>query len=371
MKKIVCLLIAVLMCIALTGCNADAQRGWQNLFGGEVAETPSPFEELKEEKARIEAEQAAIDARAAEIYAEDYGEPMPTETPDNAIEGQTEENTDCETCRDAAEAGNGDGFKIQLTGKSNVDPARIPADIKALMRESVEASELETTFYTTEDTKYALKVLPNDFYNYNPDVYDELYLYPYNLYSSNYRYCSGLKAPKEIADADYGFKTNVECLELYGEDALIQCMKLARKYVRGVDSLDYSDPDKNREYAQMWGEATGAMAGVDILAKQKTGGAKKGEIIARSDFGTDISLVYQDAEGCIRVRGTAFLMYDHIIGDDSIKAGSWQYDDREIIIRVTEDGMKVKGDAVVSTSYGAKTDAGRAVISNWLERTPA
>ena len=360
MKKILSVMLAILMMASLTACQTveDFKGGLAHITGTET-EPPSAFTPTVTPEAEPAPE---TDTKPTVIMQE---VPMATVEDDGA-----DENGECVSCGDQNSA-----FETQATGKSNIDPARFPTDLKATMKEYSKVSDWPYSSLSKENFKYALLVQDGDFSRKNSDVFDELYMYPYNLYSFNSDTQEGNKAPDSIEDADYGFKTNTECLNLYGEDILIKCINLARKYERANNSCDYTDPAKNKAWAQEWAEATLCFAGTNVVAGAINTAAKEGEYIVNADFASDIGLVYQDAEGNLRVRGTSVSIYEHmsdkLLDNGKHTSGEWAFIDKEIIIHVENGRFAVSGEVSMSNCYCPAIEENKALLTALFESMPA
>lgn len=340
-KKLIILAMLMVAVFIVTGCQVmkEAAHGLEIARGVKNTGDNSGFEELREESERIKREQAEREQRAEEYHKEVYGDDEPEEQAEPAEGG-------CPNCRNSGE--NNEDTTNVVTAPSNIDPERIPADINAVME------AWKQDYYKLEENnfKYALLVKDSDFSGRNTYCFTEQYEMPYNLYSYDSDTGKGILPPKSLPHGENKFKTNNECLEAYGKDYIDECIALARKYVKGNWSCDYSNPAMNKKYAELWCESTNSYAGLDTFAGSKTSMTQDRELQAEADFLTDPSLVYQDCEGNMRVRGTTMIVNFHAVNCD-IHDGDVSYIDQEIVIVKDESKSKVRGAIDCSISYTA------------------
>jgi len=356
LKMLLGFLLAVSMLMPSLGCQTmdELKTGLRMTFGigADVEPTPSPFDiKRAEEEARMEPEVEPADEL---IWLSE--------------EPRLLEEVECEDCR--SQSGR-ITVEVQRTGKENIDPARFPTDIKATMKQVSEWGDLSYNALDERNFKYALLPQDGDFSRINTDYWEEIYWFPYNLYNHDFDTGMNYYPDYEISDAEHGFKTNVECLELYGEEVLIECINLARKNQYGAWSQTYLDKDKNMEYARAWGETTGTTAGLNYVANAGYDNATKDQIVMEADFATDISLVYQDALGHLRVRGTTVYFYEHV-GSESygVESGDWGFIVREVIIEPGQNRMTVIDAVDLSQNYGPAVEQDRATLQAVFDAMP-
>lgn len=173
-----------------------------------------------------------------------------------------------------------------------------------------------------------------DDWSVNPDVWDYMYEFPYNIDVIMSEY-----AP--VATTSY--VTNKEVLEKVSSDIIEEVIEVARQYNLYEHSCDYMNADG---YVALAEEVLPPTEEVKESIAEGRRRLLNGHYVHITEFLSDPSLVYIDYNGFMRVRGIMFFCaLKENEGEDRVK-NTWYYSESEYVIAPTAEVAKANGCAV-------------------------
>lgn len=213
----------------------------------------------------------------------------------------------------------------KATSRPTPEPTGEPAsDSSEFAKRYCEEYGLDYQKEFDEAFRYAKETMPSDFSLIRPELPQNLYRHPYNVWAD----------PQAMLEDS--FQTNIECIEIYGMDWVMSIMEAARGFSRVLTNEDYTRTDEEAlyneifYYAPPWTEDQEGY-GTDYLAA-----IRQSEIIKTGTFVTDRGLVYQCEDGFFRVRGREFFKVSHAVDsylkEHRIKLNTWYWADIEYMV---------------------------------------